>query len=177
MVFEYYVLLKKANIRINLISFSHNFDHQHVTVVTLVPRKQSEKPRFFHKNIGFVEKVFNTFDMYLLSGLSSLFSQNRWAVLKNCYFCCTFEKLTQNIPFTQLCPTIFEKMPDFQNDQRSRENRTNMDIILLFLAKQPDKHGITPLHITIPPLMIESGPVVIRFWALDTGCHLRVLRQ
>ena len=31
-------------------------------------------------------------------------------------------------------------------------NRTNMDITLSFLAKSLDKHGITLVHITYPPL-------------------------
>ena len=36
--------------------------------------------------------------------------------------------------------------------QKSWENRANMDMILLFLAKPLDKHGITPVLITYPPL-------------------------
>ena len=35
---------------------------------------------------------------------------------------------------------------------KSRESRTNMDIILLFLTKPVDQHGITITHITYPPL-------------------------
>ena len=46
-----------------------------------------------------------------------------------------------------------EKKPDFQNGQKSHENRTNMDIILSFLSKPVDKHGITLVHITYPPLL------------------------
>ena len=42
-----------------------------------------------------------------------------------------------------VCPPISEKKPNFQSDQKSREHRTNMNIILLFLAKPLDKHGIT----------------------------------
>ena len=45
-----------------------------------------------------------------------------------------------------------KKKPNFQNGQKSRENRTNMDIILSFLAKPVDKHDITLVHITYPPL-------------------------
>ena len=45
-----------------------------------------------------------------------------------------------------------KKKPNFQNDQKSRENGTNMDIILSFLAKPVDKHGTTLVHITYPPL-------------------------
>ena len=47
----------------------------------------------------------------------------------------------------------FEKKPNFQNGQKRRENRTNMDIILLVLAKPVGKHGITLVHITHPPLV------------------------
>ena len=32
-----------------------------------------------------------------------------------------------------------------------------MDIILLFLAKPPDKHGTTLVHITYPPLSMYHG--------------------
>ena len=36
--------------------------------------------------------------------------------------------------------------------EESLENRTNMHIILLFLAKPLDKHGTTLVHTTYPPL-------------------------
>ena len=72
MVFVCYVLLKEANIQINFICFNLNFDHPHITVVPFVPRRQSKKPRFSPQNIVFIAKVF---DMYLLLGLSSRFSQ------------------------------------------------------------------------------------------------------
>ena len=49
----------------------------------------------------------------------------------------------------------FRKKSNFQNGQKSRENRTNIDIILSFLAKSVDKHGITLVHITYPPLGIH----------------------
>ena len=45
----------------------------------------------------------------------------------------------QSRPQSQVLP-IFEKKPNFQNGQKSRENRTNMDIILSFLAKPVDKN-------------------------------------
>ena len=48
--------------------------------------------------------------------------------------------------------TFSKKRPNFQNGQKNRENRTNIDIILSFLAKPVDKHGITLVHITYPPL-------------------------
>ena len=54
-------------------------------------------------------------------------------------------------------PPIFGERPNFQNGQKSRENRTNMDIILSFLAKPVDKHGITMVHITYPPLDTSSA--------------------
>ena len=49
-------------------------------------------------------------------------------------------------------PSILEKKLNFQNGQKSRKNGTNMDIILSFLAKSVDKHSITLVHITYPPL-------------------------
>ena len=58
MVFICYLLLKEANIHINLICF----DHPHINVVvTFVPRKQPKKPHFFHKNSFLLKKIF---DMY-----------------------------------------------------------------------------------------------------------------
>ena len=53
-------------------------------------------------------------------------------------------------------PPILEKKPNFQNGQKSRNNGTNMDIILSFLAKSVDKHSITPVHITYPPLIFPA---------------------
>ena len=40
----------------------------------------------------------------------------------------------------------FRKNSNFQNSQKSRENRTNMDIILSFLVEPLDKHGQMVLH-------------------------------
>ena len=34
-----------------------------------------------------------------------------------------------------------------------------MDIILSFLAKPVDKHGVTPVHIIYPPLVVSQGIV------------------
>ena len=62
---ECYLLLKEVNIHFNLICFDRNFDQPHINVVTFVPRKQSKKPQFFHKNVA-----------YFLS---------RREFLKNCY--------------------------------------------------------------------------------------------
>ena len=39
-----------------------------------------------------------------------------------------------------------------KKSQTSWENKTNMDINLLFLAKPLDKHGVTLAHITYPRL-------------------------
>ena len=78
MVFVCYLPLKEANIHMSFIS-----------VVTLVNRKQSEKPQFFHKNIVLCQKVF---DMYLLLGLFSLFIHNSHTFLKKMLLnCCTLE--------------------------------------------------------------------------------------
>ena len=40
----------------------------------------------------------------------------------------------------------FGKKAKLQNGQKSRKNRTNMDIILSFLAKPVDKRGITHIN-------------------------------
>ena len=40
MVFICYLLLKEANIHINLVYFDRNLDHPHTNVVTFVTRKQ-----------------------------------------------------------------------------------------------------------------------------------------
>ena len=40
--------------------------------------------------------------------------------------------------------------------KKTGENRTNMDIILLILAKPLDKQGATLVHITYPPLISVS---------------------
>ena len=64
-------------------------------------------------------------------------------------------KLTKNILFDCFAAGFvppFSKKPNFQNGQKSQENMTNMNIILLFLAKSLDKHGITPVHIAYPLL-------------------------
>ena len=74
MVFVCYLLLNKTDIHINLIYFDDNFDRPHVNVVTFVSRKQSKKPYFFPQKLSFLLK--KVFEMYLLSGVFSLFSQN-----------------------------------------------------------------------------------------------------
>ena len=100
-----------------------------------------EKQWFSPQNIVFVEKVF---DVYLLLGFSSRFSQIARIFWKNCYFCCTFEKLTKNILFDCFSvrfapppppPPQSLKKAKLQNDQRSWENKANMDIILIIFSQ------------------------------------------
>ena len=83
MVFVCCLLLKEANIHINLICFDDNFDHPHVNVVTFAPENSPKSPNFSQK-LSFLLKT--VFEMYLLLDLFSLFSQNSCAFLKNCYF-------------------------------------------------------------------------------------------
>ena len=60
----------------------------------------------------------------------------------------------------------FRKKPNFQNGQKSCEKRTNMDIILSsFLAKPMDKHGITLVHITYPPLRCRGDTEMMKMVA------------
>ena len=42
---------------------------------------------------------------------------------------------------------LFSKTKAFKYGQKSQENKTIMDIILLFLAKPLDNHGITLVNI------------------------------
>ena len=58
-----------------------------------------------------------------------------------------------------------KKKPNFQNGQKSHENRTNMDIILSFLAKPVDKHGITLVHITYLPLRCRADAEMMKMVA------------
>ena len=58
-----------------------------------------------------------------------------------------------------------KKKSNFQNGQKSRENRTNMDVILSFLAKPLDKHGITLVHITYPPLRCRADTEMMKMAA------------
>ena len=76
MVLVCYLLSREEDIQINSICFHCNFDHPHISAVMFVPRKQSKKPQLFSARI---------FDMYLLLCLSSRFSQNSLALLKNRY--------------------------------------------------------------------------------------------
>ena len=48
-------------------------------------------------------------------------------------------------------PLLSKKSQTFKMTKKPG-NRTNMDITLSFLAKSLDKHGITLVHITYPPL-------------------------
>ena len=58
MIFVCYVLLKEANIHINLICFDHNFDLHTSMKSPLSLRKQSEKPQFFPENTVICRKSF-----------------------------------------------------------------------------------------------------------------------
>ena len=69
----------------------------------------------------------------------------------------------------------------FQNDQKGWETRTNMDIILLFLAKPLDKYGTTLVHITYPPLLaalVKSNGIGLP-WHLQRhrNCNLQVVHS
>ena len=61
-------------------------------------------------------------------------------------------------------PLFSIKNPNFQNGQKSRENKTNMDILLSFLTKPLDKHGVTLVHITYPPLDITPNKERLKFF-------------
>ena len=54
-------------------------------------------------------------------------------------------------------PPFSKKKAKLSKWPKSRENRTNIDIILSFLAKPVDKHGTTLVHITYPPLHLKTG--------------------
>ena len=49
---------------------------------------------------------------------------------------------------------LFSKKSQIPKWPKKPGNRTNMDITLSFLAKSLDKHGVTLVHITYPPLGI-----------------------
>ena len=53
----------------------------------------------------------------------------------------------------------FRKRTKLSKWPKKPGKRTNMDIMLPFLAKPLDKHGITPVHITYQPLV---GPIKSR---------------
>ena len=134
--------------------FSFQFSSSTHRCNHLCPHKTVQKTTiFFHKNIVFVEKVF---DMYLLLGFSSLFSQNCHAFFEKLLLnCCTFEKLSGNILLDLFGATFvspISKKAKLSKWPKILEDRTNMDIILLFLAKPLEKHGTTLVHMTYPPL-------------------------
>ena len=64
----------------------------------------------------------------------------------------------------RLSPHFRKKKSNFLNGQKSCENRTNIDIILSFLAKPVDKHGITLVFFPYPPLQLMSLAGVIGFF-------------
>ena len=105
--------------------------------ITSLYNQNSPKATFFHKS-----KVF---DMCLMLGLSSQFGHNmalfRKIVMKLLYLPKIDQKILYDcfsvrfVPISENCETF--KMTKIW------ENRTNVDIILLFLAKLLDKHGIS----------------------------------
>ena len=126
----------------------------HISMLSpLSPEFSPKSHNFSTMKKFFVEK---TFDRYLLFGLSSVFGQNSLTLLKNCYFIVVsfknWLKYHVWLLWCKVCPPILEKKPNFQNGQKSRKNGTNLDKILSFLAKSVDKHSITLVHITYPPL-------------------------
>ena len=127
----------------------------HISVLSPLSPENSPKSH----NFSTVKKFFagKTFDRYLLLGLSSFFSQNSRAFLKNCYFIVVSLKIWPKyhvwLLWSKVCSPIFEKKAKLSKWPKSRENRTNIDIILSFLAKPVDKHGTTLVHITYPPLV------------------------
>ena len=54
-----------------------------------------------------------------------------------------------------------KKKSNFQNGQKSRENMTNVDIILSFLAKPVDKHGITLTRPWVSTFLLSANPNVL----------------
>ena len=141
MVFVCYLLLKEANIHINLICFDRNFDHAHISVVTFVPRKLSKQPQFLPEKHSYLSEKF----------LISLYLLKNWL------------KHPVQLLWCDVCPPFSKKRPNFQNSQIGRENRTNKDNLnLLFLAKPLDKHGTTLVHITYPPLSIITKIIISR---------------
>ena len=71
----------------------------------------------------------------------------------------------------------FRKKPNFQNGQKNRENRTNMDITLSFLSKPVDKHGITLVYYSYPPLRCRADIEMMKmvagqeFWRVSQSIH------
>ena len=53
---------------------------------------------------------------------------------------------------------LFSKKAKLSKWPKKPGKRTNMDIILSFLAKPQDKHGITLVHITYSPLSQLPNP-------------------
>ena len=60
---------------------------------------------------------------------------------------------------TPFCPPQIREKSQTLEMAENLENRTNMDIVLLFLAKPLHKHGTTLVHNTYPPLLRSEIPV------------------
>ena len=72
--------------------------------------------------------------------------------------CCIFEVFAKTFDCfgVRFVLLFWKEKPNFQNGQKSQKNRTNMNMILLFLAKPLDKHGVRQVHITYTPLFLIS---------------------
>ena len=70
---------------------------------------------------------------------------------------------------------LFSKKAKISKWAKKPGNRTNMDITLSFLAKSLDKHGITLVHVTYPPLghhnFVVIAPMIMK---CGTGVKLDV---
>ena len=98
------------------------------------------------------------------------------------------KKLTENVNILFDCFDVrfvppFSKNAKLSNGQKSQENRTNMDIILLCLAKPPDKQGIPLVHITYPPLskvlclIGKTSKCLLLMYLLVISHHGRTMRK
>ena len=65
----------------------------------------------------------------------------------------------------------FSKKGELSKWLKNRENRTiNMEIISSFLAKPVDKNGITLVHITYPPPLINLNIEIFSIFTTE-GCY------
>ena len=127
-------------------------------------------------NFSTMKKYFveQTFDRFLLLGLSSFFTQNNRTFWKNCHFVVVsfkdWLKCHVWLLWCKVCPLFFEKKAKISKWPQKPENRTNMDMILSFLAKPVDKHGITLVHINYLPLDLSSSFLPSTFIKLNMIC-------
>ena len=137
MVFACYLLLKEANVHINLICFDRYFNNPHINVVTFVPENSPKSSNFFPQRHGFLLKRFSAVRFVFR------FSQNGRAFLKNCYLIVTPLKTSLKTLFDCFGVRLVRR---FRNKfklskwPKNCENRTSK--ILVFLAKPLDRNGI-----------------------------------